>query len=115
MPSSTTPDAAARPPFRIFYTEHFIPEHRHPLNIALHVLGTLAGLALLGAAAAMFISPWWALTFPLVHAGPGLIGHRLFERNAAVGDSRLTRTDFPLHWFIIANHMMLARMLLGRR
>ena len=32
--------------FGSFYRDHFIPEHSHPANIALHIVGTLAGLAL---------------------------------------------------------------------
>lgn len=114
MPAPAPSDAQPRPSFRSFYAEHYLAEHRHPITIALHVFGTLAGLGLLSAALAMLISPWWALAFPLVHAGPGLIGHRSFERNTAVGDTRLTRTDFPLHWFIAANHVLTARLLVGR-
>jgi hypothetical protein len=46
---------------------------------------------------------------------PGLIGHRLFERNAAVGDVRVTRTEFPPWWFIAANHWLTFDVLLRRR
>jgi hypothetical protein len=42
----------------------------------------------------------------VVHAVPGLLGHRLFERNAAVGDLRVTRQDHSPLWFIAANHRM---------
>ena len=94
------------PTLAAFYHQHFRPEHAHPANVALHMLGVAAGLAVLGFSAAQVINPWWALSFPLVHVVPGLIGHRLFERNAAVGDLRLTRVDFPLWWFIIANHRL---------
>jgi hypothetical protein len=105
--------APARPAdigFRRFYADHFRAEHTHPANIAMHVLGTLAGLALM-AAGLTVISPWWMLLFPIVHAAPGLLGHRLFERNDAVGDLRVMRTDFPGHWFIAANHLMAAELL----
>jgi hypothetical protein len=95
-----------RPTFAAFYHQHFRPEHAHPANVALHGLGVIAGLAVLGLSAAQAINPWWAVSFPLVHVAPGLIGHRLFERNAAVGDLRLSRVDFPLWWFIIANHRL---------
>ena len=54
---------------------------------------------------------WWMLLFPLVHVAPGLIGHRLFDRNEAVGDARVFRTDFPLWWFVVANHRMTASLL----
>ena len=97
--------ASERTSFHSFYCDHFIPEHSHPVNVALHVFGTLAGLGLI-AASLTVIPLWWMLLFPLVHVAPGLIGHRLFERNEAVGDVRVLRTDFPLWWFIIANHRM---------
>jgi hypothetical protein len=101
--------------FSGFYRDHYLAEHQAPGNVAMHMLGTVAGLALLVATLAGFISPWWALAFPVVHVVPGLIGHRLFERNAAVGDVRITRTDFPGYWFMIANHVLLFRLLTGRR
>jgi hypothetical protein len=94
----------------------FLAEHQQPINMALHMAGTLAGLAFL--VWALWLPspwPWLALLFPVVHAVPGLIGHRLFERNAAVGDVRVTRTDYPPHWFIAANHWLTVDRLLGRR
>ena len=94
--------------FDSFYREHFIPEHSHPANVALHIIGTLAGLVLL-VASVTIISLWWGLLFPIVHVVPGLIGHRLFDRNEAVGDVRVLRKDFPLWWFVIGNHRMTAR------
>ena len=110
MTAQTQPDRIG---FTAFYRDHFLPEHRHPTNIALHIAGTLAGLGLL-LASATIIPLWWALAFPVVHAVPGLIGHRLFDRNEAVGDVRVLRTDFPLHWFIAANHVMTARVVTFR-
>ncbi len=104
-----------RPSFARFYHDHFLPEHQHRASVALHMLGVAAGLAVLGASAAGMISAWWALAFPVVHVGPGLIGHRLFDRNAAVGDLRITRTDFPLWWFLIANHWLAWDLATGRR
>jgi hypothetical protein len=91
--------------FSDFYRSVFLPEHRHPANVALHVLGTVLGLALVPAALALGL-PWLILAFPVVHAAPGLIGHRLFERNAAVGDIRVTRKDHSPLWFIAGNHRM---------
>lgn len=94
--------------FGSFYRDHFIPEHSHPANVALHIFGTVAGLAL--SVASMTVMPfWWVLLFPVVHVVPGLIGHRLFDRNEEVGDLRVLRKDFPLWWFLIANHMLTAR------
>jgi hypothetical protein len=105
---------ADRPTFSIFYHDHYLAEHQVPINIALHLFGTVAGLVLLAAAIFGVISIWWALAFPIIHAGPGLIGHRLFERNEAVGNVRVTRTDFPPHWFIAANHIYLVEWMTGR-
>jgi hypothetical protein len=96
-----------------FYNEHYLAEHRHPANVALHVAGTLLGLAWVGASL-WLQAPWWALAFPVVHALPGLIGHRLFERDAAVGDVRVLRKDFSPLWFIAANHRLTWRLLTGR-
>jgi hypothetical protein len=63
---------------------------------------------------AVYSGEWaWGLLYPVVHAAPGLIGHRLFERNAEVGDIRLDRTDHPLWWFIIGNHLMFLDVLFG--
>lgn len=97
-----------RADFDSFYRDHFSPEHSHPANVALHIVGTLAGLMLL-VASVTIIPLWWALTFPIVHVAPGLIGHRLFDRNEAVGDVRVLRKDFPLWWFVLGNHRMTAR------
>jgi hypothetical protein len=91
--------------FMDFYREPYWEEHNVPMNLALHIFGTIAGVALL-IASVTFISPWWALAFPVVHVVPGLIGHRLFERAEAVGDARIFRTDVPIWWFVVANHMM---------
>jgi hypothetical protein len=97
-----------------FYAGPYRSDHCHPANLALHMLGTVAGLALLAAAALGAVAPWWALAFPIVHAAPGLIGHRLFDRDAAIGDLRITRSDYPLWWFIRANHRMTLDVLIGR-
>jgi hypothetical protein len=91
--------------FDHFYRDHYLPEHRHPVNRALHVAGTLAGLAWLPLTL-WSPMPWLMLLFPVVHAAPGLVGHRLFERNAQVGDVRVLRKDFSPWWFIAANHRL---------
>jgi hypothetical protein len=111
----TTGPQAHSMDFATFYRNVFIAEHRHPANIAAHVLGVAAGLGLLISALLGAVAPWAALAFPVVHAVPGLLGHRLFERNAAVGDVRVARRDHPLWWFIVANHWLMLRLLLGRR
>lgn len=96
--------------FGQFYREHYLPEHRHPANVALHLAGTLAGMACVAWVIAAAPLYWLALS-PIVHALPGLIGHRLFERNAAVGDVRVLRRDFSPLWFIAANHLLLFRLI----
>jgi hypothetical protein len=68
------------------------------------MIGTFGGLALL-IASVTIIPLWWALAFPIVHAVPGLIGHRLFERNAELGDVRVFNGAYPGHWFMGANHL----------
>lgn len=104
------PATVAEPNFMSFYERVFLDEHQHPGNRALHVLGVLAGLATL--VCAVGPGPWWlVLLFPPIHAAPGLLGHRLFERQAGVGDLRVTRTDYPLWWFIAANHLLALSLL----
>ena len=113
------PPAAAAADFWSFYDKTFLPEHRHPANVALHVVGTLLGLGFLcgvvWAAASRGAPAWLAalLLFPAVHAAPGLLGHRLFERSAdaRVGDVRVLRTDFPLRFFLFGNHVLAASVL----
>jgi hypothetical protein len=96
--------------FATFYRTVYRDDHQHPANLALHIIGVFLGLALI--AASLTVWPWWTMIgFPVLHGLPGLIGHRLFDRNAAVGDLRVTRQDHPVWWFIIANHLMAARVL----
>jgi hypothetical protein len=99
---------APRISFAAFYRDVFLPEHRHPLNRALHIVGTLAGLAYVVWVFTWPLSGWWLALglFPAVHALPGLVGHRLWERNTAVGDARWRRTDHPAWWFIVGNHRL---------
>jgi hypothetical protein len=88
-----------------FYNSVFLAEHRSTIAIATHVFGTVLGLAWVGWA--LYANHYWLLlAFPIVHAVPGLIGHRIAERNPDVGDIRITRKDFPLWWFIVGNHQM---------
>lgn len=109
-PIETTPSATRRPSFDDFYHQQFLPEHAHPANRALHYFGTLAGLVFVPLSL-MSAWPWAVILFPAVHALPGLLGHRLFERNAAVGDLRVLRTDAPGLWFLLGNHRMLFALL----
>jgi hypothetical protein len=105
-----------RVPFETFYREVFLPEHRHPLNVALHVGGTIAGLVWIPLAlSAPGLWKLGVLLFPVVHGAPGLIGHRLLERNPAVGDLRWQRKDFSAWMFIVANHRLSFERLVLRR
>lgn len=99
--------------FDTFYRDHFLAEHSHPANLALHVAGAV-GSALLVVWALASAQPWWALTFPIAHVAPGLVGHRLFERSAAVGDLRVGRRDFPLWWFVAGNYRLCFDLVTGR-
>ncbi|HYX34106.1 MAG TPA: Mpo1-like protein [Oligoflexus sp.] len=91
--------------FISFYHNQFLPEHSNKSNVALHVVGTLLSAIFLIWALAH--SYWWlVLLYPIVHGVPGIIGHRMFERDNSVGDLRINRRDFPLWWFIIANHIL---------
>ena len=99
--------------FEAFYREHFLLEHSHPGNIALHVFGTCASLAFLPYIL-LYHSPWFLLLYPLVNAVPGLLGHKLFEPNLQVGDIRVFRNDFPKYWFLVANHKLTLQVLSGQ-
>jgi hypothetical protein len=107
------PIPANRATFKEFYATTYRDDHRHPANLALHIVGVIAGIAVLVTSVTVW-PIWAALAFPVAHVVPGLIGHRLFDRDEAVGDVRITRTDYPLVWFLVANHMMAVRVLTGR-
>jgi hypothetical protein len=108
-PTSKPP--SSRPSFAEFYREHFRAEHQHPANVSLHVLGVLASTVWLVWTINSPL-PWLALAYPVVHAAPGLAGHRLFERNPAVGDVRVLRRDFPMAWFVLGNHVLVLDLML---
>lgn len=59
---------------------YYLSEHRHPLNRALHAVGSLGGLAWL-AAAVYFGRPWLVLGGLLNGYGFAWIGHFVVERN----------------------------------
>lgn len=103
----------SRGSFKEFYHGAYADDHATRANRICHVIGTVAGLALLVACATV-ISSWWALAFPFVHAVPGLVGHRLFERNPDIGDLRVFDGTYPGPWFMAANHLRLWDMIRGR-
>src|SRR5688572_30143488 len=57
----------------------YVSQHLKPATQGLHFLGTT--LVLVALAAAVLVSPWWALAMPLVGYAPAWIGHFGFERN----------------------------------
>ena len=77
-----------------FYHGAYADDHATWPNRALHLFGTFSGLALIIASITV-IPVYCVLAFPIVHAVPGLIGHRLFERNAALGDVRVFSGTHP--------------------
>jgi hypothetical protein len=100
----------SKSPFWTFYRGAYQKDHKAWQNRALHVFGTLSGLAILGASLT-FIPIYWALAFPFVHAVPGLIGHRFFDRNSEIGDVRFIGGKYPNLWFMAANHLMTGEVL----
>lgn len=103
-----------KPRFIHFYRTQYREEHHVSANVAFHLVGVAAGLAVI--AASLTLWPLWTiLLFPVAHVVPGLLGHRLFERDATVGDTRLLRTDVPVWWFLLANHMLLIDLIVPGR
>lgn len=99
--------------FWTFYSTTFKAEHTHWANIFLHVCGTLLSLAF--PIWAVLSGRWlWLPLYPVVHAAPGLLGHRLFEQNKQVGNLRVFRTDYPGYWFLFGNHVMTFELLTFR-
>jgi hypothetical protein len=97
--------------FAEFYRHQYWDEHQNTGNLILHMVGTIAGIGLI-VAGATIIPYYWMLLFPLAHAGPGLLGHFLFERNAEAGNLRVLRRDVPGWWFLVANHLMTGRTII---
>ena len=77
------------------------------------MIGTI-GSTVFAAAALTSSRPWLALLYPIVFTVPGLVGHKMFEPNPDAGDLRITRRDFPFHWFIFGNYMLSYELLLGK-
>lgn len=59
---------------------HYVHAHRHPVNRALHYVGTTAAIGAV-AAAAVTLNPAWLLVAPVAGYGPAWIGHFVFEKN----------------------------------
>ncbi len=106
MPEPTL--LAERENFMQFYCGAYRNDHSAWPNRALHITGTIGGLALV-AASLTVIPVWWVMAFPIVHVVPGLIGHRLFDRNVQLGDLRIFQRNYPAHWYMAANHIVTAQ------
>jgi hypothetical protein len=91
--------------FRQFYEGTFLPEHSKAANRLFHYLGVYLGLAVI--ITSIIYSNWWLLgAFLPAHVLPGLAGHYFFEQSEEVGNLRVNRRDFPIYWFLAANHLM---------
>jgi hypothetical protein len=84
---------------------HYLGEHLHPANRALHFAGTCAVYGIV--ALALLQSPRWFLLAPFVGYGFAWVGHFFVERN------RPATFMYPL-WSQRANFRMHARTLNGQ-
>lgn len=83
----------------------YVSQHLRPATRALHFAGTTAVLACL--AAAVIVSPWWALAAPLAGYAPAWLGHFGFEHN------RPATFRYPL-WSLRGDFRMYRLMWRGR-
>lgn len=84
----------------------YLAAHRHPVNRALHYVGTTAATGSIVAAAAT-LNPWWLLLTPLLGYGPAWIGHLFFEKN------RPATWEHPL-WSLRGDYKMWALACRGK-
>jgi len=83
---------------------YYVAQHMHPVNRALHFLGTSLAIACL---AATVVSPWSLLLVPVAGYGPAWTGHAFFERN------RPATFQYPL-WSLRGDLRMYLLMWAGR-
>ena len=84
----------------------YVNEHAHPLNRALHFVGTTGVLACVGVAA-LTGSPLPLLAAPLCGYGFAWVGHFLVEKNLPA------TFRYPL-WSLRADFVMYGKILTGR-
>ena len=65
--------------FREFYP-YYLSEHKHPVCRALHFVGSIVALTMLGIALATG-NPWWFAGVPLSGYAFAWVGHFFFEHN----------------------------------
>jgi hypothetical protein len=92
------------PSFEAFWP-YYVAQHSRLVTRALHLAGTTMALACL--AAAVVVSPRWAIAAPLVGYGLAWVGHFFFEHN------RPATFTYPL-WSFRGDFRMFRLMLTGR-
>jgi hypothetical protein len=85
---------------------YYLSDHLHPVNRALHVVGSLGGLAWLGLAIA-WRQPWLVLAGLVNGYAFAWVGHFVIERN------RPATFQYPLKSFL-CDWVLLACVLTGR-
>jgi hypothetical protein len=98
----STPQFSSYKEFFIFY----LRAHSHPGNRALHLCGSLLGLAVVVAAIAVG-HPWYALLWPVIGYGFAWFGHFVVEGN------RPATFGHPW-WSFISDYRMVWLMITGR-
>ncbi len=97
------------PPPTLPYSDfwpYYLRAHKRPLTRALHAIGTVLGLALLGAGAA--IADWRLIAAaPLVGYGVAWLSHLVVEHNAP--------ETFKHPWFSLISDLRMAGLLLTGR
>jgi hypothetical protein len=93
--------------------EEFWPEyvrlHSHPLNRALHVVGSLGPLVFTGVAIATR-NAWWLAAIPVVSYGFAWAGHFLVERNRPATFDHFwlsLAADYKMVWLTLAGRPLL--------
>ena len=104
----STKPALSQPQFPDFahFWEHYVNQHKHPLNQIMHAAGTIGGVICLGLA--VCLSWWWLMLVLPIGYGAAFLGHYLVERNRP-----LTFT-YPL-WSLRADYRLVGRLLTLRR
>jgi hypothetical protein len=84
---------------------YYVAQHSRAATRRLHFAGTTMVLGAL--AAAVLVSPWWALAAPVLGYGPAWFGHFFVEKN------RPATFTYPL-WSLRGDVRMYGLMLVGR-